>query len=241
MTAELMTQARSFFEGALTRDPENVDALVGTAFVDYLRATNLFVDDRVTLLAASEATLTKALSLAPEHAAAHLRLGLVQIGTNRAAQGISECERALALNRNLAGAHSNIGVAKCFIGHAEETEAHINEALRLSPRDMYAHAWLAVAGYAKLLLTRDGEAVVLLRRAVETNRNYPIGHFWFATALAHLGRLDDARAASQAGLALNPTFTISRYRAGSPSDNPTFLAQRERIYAGMSKAGVPEE
>ena len=31
-----------------------------------------------------------------------LALGCVQIYTNRAAQGIAECERALALDRNLA-------------------------------------------------------------------------------------------------------------------------------------------
>jgi hypothetical protein len=58
--------------------------------------------------------LTKALSLAPEHALAHLRLGTVQILTSRAAQGIAESERALALDRNLAIAHVIIG-----LGHAE--------------------------------------------------------------------------------------------------------------------------
>jgi len=73
------------------------------------------------------------------------------------------------------------------------------------------------------------------------NRNYPLAHFWLAAALAHLGRLDDARAASQAGLATNPTFTIARNRAGATSDNPTYLAQRERLLDGMRKAGVPEE
>ena len=31
------------------------------------------------------------------------------------------------------------------------------------------------------------------------------------------------------------------FRANAPSDNPTYLAQRERFYDGMRKAGVPEE
>jgi hypothetical protein len=39
----------------------------------------------------------------------------------------------------------------------------------------------------------------------------------------------------------NPTFTIARNRAGATSDNPTYLAQRERLLDGMRKAGVPEE
>ena len=69
-------------------------------------------DDRAARLAAAEAALIKALSLAPNHALAHLLLGIVQIFTNRAAQGIAECERALALDRNLANAHAFIGLAK---------------------------------------------------------------------------------------------------------------------------------
>jgi tetratricopeptide (TPR) repeat protein len=180
------------------------------------------------------------LSLAPDHAPAHLGLGNIQVVTNRATQGIAECERALALNRNQADAHSTIGLAKFLTGHAEETERHIQEALRISPRDTWAHVWIALVGSAKLRLCRDEEAVAWLRRATETNRNYPLAHLWLAAALAHLGRLSEARSAAQAGLALNPTFTIARVRAAPLSDNPIYLAQRERIYDGMRKAGVPE-
>jgi TolB-like protein/Flp pilus assembly protein TadD len=240
LTPEYVTKASGFFERALVLDPDNVDALVGAAYVSHLRAITYLADDRATLLATAEATLTKALLLAPAHALAHMRLGSVQINTNRAAQGISECERALSLDRNLASAHGQIGHAKLFTGRAEETEALINEALRLSPRDTIAQAWMLIAGGAKFCLGSDEEAVTRFRRCVEISRNYPLVHFHLAAALAHLGRLDEARAAVQAGLAINPTFTISRFRAGVQSDNPTYLAQRERVYEGMRKAGVPE-
>jgi hypothetical protein len=39
---------------------------------------------------------------------------------------------------------------------------------------------------------------------------------------------------------LDPRFTISRFRVNAPSDDPTFLAKRERVYEGMRSAGVPE-
>jgi TolB-like protein/Flp pilus assembly protein TadD len=240
LAPEHMTQASGFFERALAIDPGNIDALVGAASVDYMRATGFLADDRTALLAAAQASLTKALSLAPEHAVAHFWLGGLQIQTNRATQGIAECERALALDRNLAHAHPMIGVGKLFIGRGEETEAHIKEALRLSPRDTYAFVWMQFAGLAKLALGSDEEAVARLRRAVEINRNHPMAHFYLAAALAHLGRHVEARAAAQDGLALNPTFTVSRLRASVPSDNPTYLAQRERLFDGMRKAGVPE-
>jgi hypothetical protein len=52
--------------------------------------------------------------------------------------------------------------------------------------------------------------------------------------------MNEAQAAAQAGLALNPPFTITRWRAVPPSDNPIYLAQRGRFIEGLRKAGVPE-
>ena len=98
-----------------------------------------------------------------------------------------------------------------------------------------------IAGAAKLYLGRDEEAVAWFRRSVDANRNSTVAHFLLAAALAQLGRMSEARAATKAGLAIDATFTIERFRAGASSDNPTYLAQRERVYDGMRKAGVPEE
>ncbi len=241
VTPENMAQARGFYEHALALDPGNIEALVGTANVDYVSAAFFFTDDRVARAAAAEATLTEVLSLAPNHAFAELVLGGVHIYTNRAAEGIAKCEHALALDRNLAAAHALIGLAKVFTGRAEETESHVLEALRLSPRDINANRWMAAAGIAKLYLGRDEEAAGWLLRSIDANRNLPNSHFFLAAAQAHLGRMSEARAAAKAGLALNPIFTIRRFRVSAFSDNPTYLAQRERFYDGMRKAGVPQE
>ena len=103
--------------------------------------------DPTAAFAAAEAKLTKALSSVPDHARGHMFLGVVEIFTKRAAEGIAECEHALALDRNLANAHSIIGFGKIYIGRAEETEAHIAEALRLSPRDTLAYSWMTMRGH----------------------------------------------------------------------------------------------
>jgi TolB-like protein/class 3 adenylate cyclase/Tfp pilus assembly protein PilF len=240
LVPEYLTQARHFFERALTLDPGNIDALVGLARADLSIGAGYMTDNRAPLFAAAEAALINALSLAPNHALAHLGLGVVQIFTNRAAQGIAEFEQALALDRNLATAHGYIGMAKVFLGRGAETEAHIQEALRLSPRDIHAFLWMQYVGVAKLQLNADAEAVSWLRRSIEANRNYPFVHFALAAALALLGALDDAQAAAQAGLALDPSFTVRRFRASASTDNATYLAKRERVYEGMRIAGVPE-
>jgi tetratricopeptide (TPR) repeat protein len=188
----------------------------------------------------AETTLMNALSRSPDHPLAHMLLGCVQIYTNRAAQGIAECERALTLDRNLADAQAFIGMGKYFLGLGAETEAHVYEAIRLSPRDIFAFRWFLIAGFANFQLGKDAEAASWLLRCVEANRNYPIGHIALAAALALLGSLDQARAAAKAGLALDPTFTVRRFRDGASTDNPAYLAGRGRICDGMRLAGVPE-
>jgi TolB-like protein/class 3 adenylate cyclase len=128
MTNDTLAQARSFFDRALAADPDNVDALIGSARADLREGANSFVTDSVAAFAAAEAKLTKALSTVPDHARGHVSLGLIHILTKRAAQGIAECEHGLELDRNLAQAHFAIGWGKIFIGRPEETETHIAEA-----------------------------------------------------------------------------------------------------------------
>jgi TolB-like protein/class 3 adenylate cyclase len=242
-TPNHVAQARSFFERALATDPDNADALIGSAAADIADGGNSFVADPRTSFAAAEAKLTQALSSFPDHARGHAFLGYVKILTKRALEGIAECQHALALDRNLADAHAFIGLGKIFTGRAEEAEVHIGEALRLSPRDTTAYAWLTEAGIAKNHLGDCEQAVLWCRRAIEANRNYPEAHFHLAAALARLGRLEEARSAVKAGLTLNPSFTVSRARADwtAMSDDPTHPVQLEPIFEGLRKAGLPEQ
>jgi hypothetical protein len=85
-------QARGFFDRALSADPNNVDALVGSAWAGTVEGIHLFVTDRLAAFAAAEAKLTRALSSVPDHASGHTLLGFVDILAKRAAEGIAECE-----------------------------------------------------------------------------------------------------------------------------------------------------
>ena len=100
--------------------------------------------------------------------------------------------------------------------------------------------WLMIAASAKLLAGHDEEAVAGLSRSIKLDPNEPMRHIYLAAALAHLGRMVEAREAARVGLELNPGFTIAWDRAARPSDRPVFLESRERVYEGMRLAGVPE-
>jgi TolB-like protein/class 3 adenylate cyclase len=96
-TADLLDQARSHFDRALGLDPDNVDALVGRASVDVALVRIYLSEDRARRLRSAESDLSKALKLRPDDANAHNVLGAVRMYSNRAVQGIAECERALAI------------------------------------------------------------------------------------------------------------------------------------------------
>jgi TolB-like protein/class 3 adenylate cyclase len=229
---ENMAQARRYFERAVALDPDNLDALLGVGRVDYSVGGAHLSDDFDARLAAAEGAIAKVLSLRPNDALAHEIMGGVLNQTHRSEQGIAEFERALALDPNLATAQGDIGLAKIFVGRPEETGAHENEALRLSPHDSFAWLWLHFAGAAKFALGADEEAVSLFRRSIENNRTNPLTHFFLAATLANLGKLDEARAEAKAGLALDPGFSIRRFSTGGQAG--------DRMLDAMRKAGVPE-
>jgi TolB-like protein len=243
ITPAVMVRAREFFVRALTLDPDNVEAAVAAAHVDLSIGSSSMADDGPAHFRVAEKALNDVLLRVPNHPRAHMLLGAVQIRTNRAAKGIAECRRALALDRNLADAHGFIGLGKHAMGRGEEVEWHIQEALRLSPRDSRAFLWFMIVGMAKLVTNADLEALDWLRRSVEANPNFALSQFHLAGASAMMGDLPEARSCAETGRALDPSFTIRRYdiSANFLSDNPAWIATRERLYEGMRLAGVPEE
>jgi predicted Zn-dependent protease len=93
------------------------------------------------------------------------------------------------------------------------------------------------------MLRQDDRAVACLRQAVANNPRFPSPVAYLAAALALTGQEAEARETLKAYLALpgTKTRTIARWRAMAYSDNPIYLAFRERIHEGLRKAGMPEE
>jgi tetratricopeptide (TPR) repeat protein len=201
---------------------------------------NWLTDKAAEHMRIAEETALKALALAPNNARAHYALGRVLIGTDRGEEAVGEFERALALDPNMAQVHAILGMCKRFLARPEETEAHALRAIKLSPKDRFIAGWYFQIGSSALQLGQHDKAVTWLRRSIEADRNVAHAHLFLASALAHLDRLDEARASAAAGLAIDPTFRIARMREDAPSKKPKFLAQWEPILTGMAKAGLPE-
>ena len=233
-----LAQARSYFEKARAVDKDNVEALVGIAMVDTLIGVVCAADDPKSAFQSAEQILTDVLSSVPYHAWAHCLMAAVLISTHRAERGIMECERALELNSSLASAHAMLGLAKYLIGKGEETDGHVQEALRLSPLDSFAYLWMLFAGVAKIQADEFDDAAMWLKRSIDTNANSPWAHFHLGVALYLMDRLPEAQAAVEAGLRLDPSFTTDRYRAFALSSDQRYLAIRERTIHALQISGV---
>jgi tetratricopeptide (TPR) repeat protein len=126
------------------------------------------------------------------------------------------------------------------LGRPEETVEAVERAIRLSPRDPNLGPWLAIAGMAELHLGHDEQAVLWMTRAIDTGTPVALHQAYLAAALALAGRPAQAEAALTAFRKAAPSATITSLRAQAYSYEPSFVAQRERLYDGLRIAGLPE-
>jgi tetratricopeptide (TPR) repeat protein len=126
-------------------------------------------------------------------------LGLVQIVSRRAAQGIAEREHALALDRNLVEANwmTYAGIAKNYLGLYDQAIPWFRQAIKANPNFPHPHF---VLGAALALLGRLDEARSAVRSGLTLNPTFTVSRargVWSAISddpihLAQLERLLDA-------------------------------------------------
>jgi TolB-like protein/Flp pilus assembly protein TadD len=233
-------EARGLYEEALRVDNNNVDALLGLVETHMWEVNSYMSDTRAQQVRLAEVAISKALELTPNSARAHFCHAFVLMALRAPELAFREIELAISLDRNLPFVHMRAGWIKIFLGRAEEAEGHVAEAMRLSPPDALLGIWYSILGEADLHLGRLDQAVDRLRKAVGLAPNHELPYFYLAAALALRGNVEDAAKASTIGSRLALNFRIGKCRAEVQSDNAAFLAQRERVYEGLAKAGVPE-
>ena len=167
--------------------------------------------------------------------ATHTWMGLVEIWTRRASQGVVEMRACLGTrskSRPLPISCDRV-LGQSFLSAAsEETEAHIAEALRLSPRDPGGNVWrpftLGVAKRRRSAVTSRRSAGFSGRRGGTQIFRMPISSF-LASGLAQLDRLYDASCGGKGRPLAQPGLHhVSRPR---PLDMARPAATR-RLWAG---------
>jgi adenylate cyclase len=231
-------RAQSFFEQAMRLDPQYTPALVGLAYSLTRQQGN--DDFTQTNYARAEDLIDKALEILPGNARAHFVKGNVLQVLKRFEPAIREYETAIAYDRNNAPAYAHIGVTKILSGHSAEAFAPVETALRLSPRDAELSLWLFFVCHAHTHLAQWQQAIEWCGRSVAV---YPLwlAYVDLAAGYAWTGQSSEAHEAVTELTKMMPGYTVKKWASADWSDNPTFLAEYQRIVEGLRKAGLTEE
>jgi TolB-like protein/Tfp pilus assembly protein PilF len=230
-------------ERALAIDSDNVRALSILAERYATRLTGMQSTDREADIRLAEEFASRALAADPNSYHAHHAKARSLIAQKRAEEAIIEAQRSLRLNPSFIPTYLDFCQANLALGLPEKTIEYADRAMRLSPPDPYLYVFYAQEGLAHIMLGRDDRAVVCLRRAVANNPRFPSPVAYLAAALALTGQEAEARQVLRQYLSLPgaKTRTIAAWRAMAYSDNPIYLAFRDRIHEGLRQAGMPEE
>jgi TolB-like protein/class 3 adenylate cyclase len=153
------------------------------------------------------------------------------------ASSIPWLDRSIALNPNSAYAFGLGAVVRTLAGQYETAEQHVDLALRLSPFDPMIYAFYAARGASHLLRRQLPQAILWLRRSSQENPLHGPTFLNLTSALAHAGRLDEARAALQQALELRPMIGQKWLRARRYYQRED---DYEYILEGARLAGLPE-
>jgi tetratricopeptide (TPR) repeat protein len=119
--------------------------------------------------------------------------------------------RALQLDPNSAGAHTNLGAALYQQGKLAEAVACFRRAIDLDPNYADAHYSLGRTLYRQ---GKQDEAVACYHRAIQLDPNLAGAHFNLGIALKAKGKLDEAVACYRRAIELNPKFAEAHCNLG---------------------------
>ncbi|MBW1815753.1 MAG: tetratricopeptide repeat protein [Deltaproteobacteria bacterium] len=178
----------------------------------------------------------KAISLDPSFANFHAHLGMLYGLIREYEKSVAEGELAIKLAPNSSDAHAFMVGILNLSGRPEEALKHIETIFRLEPlgaADWYY--WAAAQAYRLTGQYEDG--IKMARQLLSRWPNHVMGHLALTLNYAAWGRDDEAHAAAQEFMRINPKFSARRYVMTVPYKDPN---QTVIMIELMRKAGLPD-
>ncbi len=154
-----VAKALALFEQALNLDPNNVDALVGTAAAeqwDFLYSGMHYKLGQITRI---EELLANAIRIDPTDPRAYVVRALTYRVTKRLTEAADDAQTAVRLNPNYASAYAQLAQDQVTPEELPLAIANIDQAIRLSPRDPEMGRWRWIKGAAFNYMGRYQDAI----------------------------------------------------------------------------------
>ena len=235
-TQDDMAQARLLLAQAIALDPANSMALSDLAFACHFEAVFGWGDGPAASHTQLGEAARKAVAADDSDAAAHTALAIYDLFSGRHEEARRRLLGALDLDPNAVFARGYLGVSYAFSGDYDAALPHLDEAIRLSPRDPLLIIWQLCKGWAALLTQRYEEAIKFASLAAEANPEFPDIYAVLAAANGQLDHVDAAQAALDQLSQRMPALTTNDERLNRPLER---AEHRASFLEGLRKAGMP--
>jgi adenylate cyclase len=236
LTREENATARSLFERAIELDPESSRAFTGLAYTHWNDTAFQWSDTPAESVSELIRAAQRSVALDADNATAQVVLSLAYLRARQPDEMIAAAERAVDLDPSYAIAHAWLGSFLAGQGRLEEALANAEKAIRLSPRDPFRWFYFFTSASVHFQARRYGDAVEWARRSIRGNPRFPYSRATLAASYAHLGRGDEARAAVEELLRVQPGFSLAFVRENSVGPSPGL----DHYLDGLRKAGLKE-
>ena len=230
---EKFEQSLKFFTRALELDPNYSQAYAGLSWAYNFDYSNRWSDNPDNSLQVAKHNAEQAVQKDPNEPLARFVASLAAMFGKDLDKAKSEADIALSLNPNFALAYATLGTICAYSGQPLAAIAAIERAMRLDPA--WSQQYLHFLGTAYLLAGKYETAAALLRQRVLLVPGTDFTRAMLASALGHLGEIDEARRIWRELKEINPKYSFSEHFARQPFKREEDV---RRIAEGLAKAGL---
>ena len=227
-------EARGLFDRALAIDPNDADALAGSAEAYFEEFFYGWTDPQTDYEAKVLGQADRAIALDPNNVGAYLAKGwYLSLVSHKYSEALGVTDAGLAVNPNFVPLYIPRTVAEISLGRFEQAKADAERAMRLSPRDPTIGVFHVVAGDAEISLGHLDAAIDEYHTAIDLGFRPFFVYTNLAAAYANAGKMDEAKAALSEARRQNPKLTVKWMIEHTPN--------LPAVFDGLRKAGLPEE
>jgi adenylate cyclase len=231
---EVYQRMTSLLRGALKCDPLYVDALGELAIAHIFNYLNGWTDDSNSSLEEAKRLGDRMVELAPNYARSHFVVALSALNARDFERFRREAAIVVALNPDAAIA-SDMQGHLCLVNDVPlEAVPHFERCMRLDPSLSRTLVCLQFLGRAYFYGGRYETAAALFRERILLMPNTDTSRAYLASALGHLGEVDEALRVWAELMTINPKYALAE-RLDRTAVLPR---QRKAVIEGARKAGL---
>ncbi len=233
---ENVRTALELFKRASDADPKFAPAHAYYAYCCYQFVILGTAEDPDALLQEGMAAAKMALQCDDRDAISYFAIGRIHMMLGDHDASIAALRKSIELNPCFAQAYHGLGMALTLAGELEESKLTTKQAVAMSPRDPMMWAFTVVHALTYILSEEYEAALEWANHTLQIpNATGYWSHAVKASALANLGRVDEAKQSLTLALEAKPDLSIEFLEKNLPTKHPGGL---DPYLNGLRKCGL---